>query len=308
MSKSTISTFQLFERFPDQEAARIYLEGRLWPSGPTCPQCHSSARVTARPKGSYRCGACNKFTFTVRDGTIFGASKIPLHKWVYAMYLLVTARKGISSMQLAKEIGITQKSAWFLLQRIREACSTPDNIDKLRGIIEIDETFVGGKEKNKHEHKKLKAGRGAVGKTPVLGMRERGGRTRAMVVTSTDAGTIQNEIHGKVEAGSQLYTDEFGAYTDLDGLFYSHDTCNHSAGEWVKGAAHTNSIESVWAVLKRGLHGVYHHASPKHLHRYVDEFTWRLNEGNVIVHTLRRLDSFVDAVAGKRLTFERLTQ
>ena len=111
------------ERFPDQEAARIYLEGRLWPSGPICPQCHSGARVTARPGGSYRCGACNKFTFTVRDGTIFGASKIPLHKWVYAMYLLVTARKGISSMQLAKEIGITQKSAWFMLQRLREACS-----------------------------------------------------------------------------------------------------------------------------------------------------------------------------------------
>ena len=146
MSCSTISTFQLFERFPDQEAARIYLEGRLWPSGPICPQCHSGARVTARPGGSYRCGACQKFTFTVRDGTIFGASKIPLHKWVYAMYLLVTARKGISSMQLAKEIGITQKSAWFMLQRLREACSTPDNIDKLRGIIEIDETFVGAPE------------------------------------------------------------------------------------------------------------------------------------------------------------------
>lgn len=164
MSRSTISTFQLFERFPDQEAARIYLEGRLRPSGPICPQCKSGDRVTARANGSYRCGACNKFTFTVRDGTIFGASKIPLHKWVYAMYLLVTARKGISSMQLAKEIGITQKSAWFMLQRLREACSTPDNIDKLRGIIEIDETFVGGKERNKHEHKKLKAGRGAVGK------------------------------------------------------------------------------------------------------------------------------------------------
>ena len=306
MSKSTISTFQLFERFPDQEAARIYLEGRLWPSGPICPQCHSGARVTARPGGSYRCGACNKFTFTVRDGTIFGASKIPLHKWIYGMYLLVTARKGISSMQLAKEIGITQKSAWFMLQRLREACSTPDNIDKLRGIIEIDETFVGGKEKNKHEHKKLKAGRGAVGKTPVLGMRERGGRTRAMVVESTDAGTVQNEIHGAVEAGSQLYTDEFGAYTDLNGLFFRHETCNHSAGQWVNGAAHTNSIESVWAVLKRGLHGVYHHASPKHLHRYVDEFTWRLNEGNVIVHTLRRLDAFVDAVAGKRITYKEV--
>lgn len=306
MSKSTISTFQLFALFPDEASARTYLEARIWPDGVKCPDCHGG-RITARPArvGFYHCASCN-FDFTVRTNTIFERSKVPLHKWLYSMYLLMTARKGISSMQLAKEIGVTQKTAWFILGRLREACSAPDNIDKLRGIIEIDETFVGGKEKNKHEHKKLKAGRGSVGKTPVLGMRERGGRTRAMVVTSTDAGTIQNEIHGKVEAGSQLYTDEFGAYTDLDGLFFSHATCNHSAGEWVKGTAHTNSIESVWAVLKRGLHGVYHHASPKHLHRYVDEFAFRLNEGDVKRHTLRRLESFVDAIVGKRLTYASL--
>jgi hypothetical protein len=239
---------------------------------------------------------------------VFERSKVPLHKWVYAMYLVVTARKGISSMQLAKEIGVTQKTAWFILCRLREACSSPDNIDKLRGIIEIDETFVGGKEKNKHEHKKLKAGRGSVGKTAVLGMRERGagGRTVAMVVESTDAGTVQNEIHGAVEAGSQLYTDEFGAYTDLNGLFFRHETCNHSAGQWVNGVAHTNGIESVWAVLKRGIHGVYHQVSPKHLHRYVDEFTFRLNEGDVKRHTMRRLESFIDAIVGKRLTYKRL--
>jgi transposase-like protein len=306
MSKSTISTFQLFALFPDEASARTYLEARIWPDGVKCPDCHGD-RITARPAriGFYHCAACN-FDFTVRTNTIFERSKVPLHKWLYSMYLLMTARKGISSMQLAKEIGVTQKTAWFILGRLREACSAPDNIDKLRGIIEIDETFVGGKEKNKHEHKKLKAGRGSVGKTAVLGMRERGGRTRAMVVDSTDAGTVQNEIHGAVESGSQLYTDEFGAYTDLDGLFFSHATCNHSAGEWVKGTAHTNSIESVWAVLKRGLHGVYHHASPKHLHRYVDEFAFRLNEGDVKRHTLRRLESFVDAIVGKRLTYANL--
>jgi len=306
VSKSTLSTFQLFALFPDEASARTYLEARIWPTGVKCPDCHGD-RITDRPArvGFYHCAACN-FDFTVRTNTIFERSKVPLHKWLYSMYLLMTARKGISSMQLAKEIGVTQKTAWFILGRLREACSAPDNIDKLRGIIEIDETFVGGKEKNKHEHKKLKAGRGSVGKTAVLGMRERGGRTRAMVVESTDAGTVQNEIHGAVEAGSQLYTDEFGAYTDLDGLFFSHGTCNHSAGEWVNGAAHTNGIESVWAVLKRGLHGVYHHASPKHLHRYVDEFAFRLNEGDVKRHTLRRLESFVDAIVGKRLTYARL--
>ena len=177
MSRSTISTFQLFERFPNQESARLYLEGRLWPNGVICPQCKSGDRVVARPKGYYRCNACQKFTFTVRTGTIFERSHVPLHKWIYAMYLLVTARKGISSMQLAKEIGVTQKSAWFMLQRLREACGK--DIDKLRGVIEIDETFVGGLEYAKHENKKLKEGRGPIGKQAVLGMRERDGRTRS---------------------------------------------------------------------------------------------------------------------------------
>lgn len=306
MSKSTISTFQLFELFPDEPTARLYLESRLWPNGPVCTQCHSGARVTARPNGAYRCGACNKFTFTVRDGTIFGASKIPLHKWVYAMYLLVTARKGISSMQLAKEIGITQKSAWFMLQRLREACSAPDSIDKLKGIVEVDEAFFGGLEGNKHESKKLHAGRGAVGKVAVLGMRERGGRTHAKVITDRTLDNIHGEIHGNVEVGTQLYTDDHMVFNDLDGLFYRHDTVNHSAGEYARGPVSTNSIESVWAVLKRGLHGIYHHASAKHLHRYIDEFTWRLNEGNVIVHTLRRLDAFVDATAGRRITYREV--
>ena len=209
-------------------------------------------------------------------------------------------------MQLAKEIGITQKSAWFMLQRLREACSTPDNIDKLRGIVEVDETFVGGKERNKHEHKKLKAGRGAVGKTAVLGMRERGGRTKAGVVANTTANTLQRAVHNHVEVGSTLHTDEHGAYVGLDGLFYTHESINHGSGEYVRDDVHTNGIESVWAVMKRGIHGVYHHASPKHLDRYVSEFTFRLNDGNVKRLTLDRLNSMITATVGRRITYQDL--
>jgi transposase-like protein len=304
MSKSTISTFKLFEIFPDEASARTYLEGRLWPNGVKCPTCKSGERITTRKDGFYRCNAC-KLDFTVRTGTIFERSHVPLHKWLYAMYLLVTARKGISSMQLAKEIGITQKSAWFVLHRLREACN--DDNSKLKGLIEIDETFIGGKESNKHEKDRLNAGRGAVGKTPVLGMRERGGKTLAMPIEATSMGEIQGAIFARVEFGSSLVTDEHPAYKGLDGLLFRQESVNHSAGEYVRGMAHTNGIESVWAVLKRGLHGVYHHTSAKHLSRYVDEFSFRLNAGNVKRHTLERLASFVDAVAGKRITYKELT-
>jgi ISXO2-like transposase domain len=146
----------------------------------------------------------------------------------------------------------------------------------------------------------------AVGKTTVLGMRERGGRTYAKVTPIRSLQNVTDEIVANVELGSQIYTDDHVLFQDLDGLFYKHEAVNHSTGEYKRGAAHTNNMESVWAVMKRGLHGVYHHASAKHLFRYVDEFAWRLNEGDVKRHTLRRLDSFIDAIVGKRLTYKRL--
>lgn len=242
----------------------------------------------------------------MRTGTIFERSHVPLHKWVYAMYLLVTARKGISSLQLSKEIGIMQKSAWFVLHRLREACG--GDLTKLQGLIEIDETYVGGIEANKHESKKLKQGRGTVGKTAVLGMKERGkgGRVKAVKIDVADTQTIQDVIVQNVEVGSMLHTDEAAVYQAMGGLFFQHESVNHSDGEYVRDGVTTNSIESVFAVLKRGLIGVYHHASKKHLGRYVDEFAFRLNDGNVVRHTLDRLDSFIDGVAGKRLTYKAL--
>jgi transposase-like protein len=304
MSKSTISTFELFAMIPDQETARLYLESRLWPNGVTCPTCSGQDRITSRKGGYYRCNKC-KLDFTVRTGTIFERSHVQLHKWVYAMYLVVTARKGISSMQLAKEIGITQKSAWFVLQRLREACA--GKMDKLSGIVEVDECFVGGKEANKHESKKLKSGRGTVGKKAVMGMRERGGRTIAMPIENTNRDTLHNAIYDNVELGSTILTDEANGYNGIGDGFFQHERVNHMGGEYTRGTVSTNGIESVWALLKRGIYGTWHQVSVKHLGRYVDEVAFRLNAGNVERHTLDRLDSFVDAVDGKRLTYARLT-
>ena len=305
MSKSTISTFQLFAMFPDQETARTYLEGLLWPQGPRCPVCGTGERITTRKNGFYRCNQC-KEDFTVRTGTVMERSHIPLQKWVYAMYLVVTARKGISSMQLAKEIGITQKSAWFMLGRLREACAGGD-FGKLSGIIEIDESYVGGLAKNMHaaDKKRRDIKTGGRSKTAVLGMRERGGRTKAMVIADTTQATLFPAIYKTVEAGSTIYTDEWKGYNGL-GWSFTHETVNHRGAEYVRDGVSTNSIEAVWAVLKRGIYGTFHHVSEKHLDRYVREFTFRLNEGNVERHTLQRLESFVDGTAGKRLTYKAL--
>ena len=303
MSRSTISTFELFAMFPDAESARVYFEAARWPDGATCPACDEAKRIGIRKGGFYRCNACLN-DFTVRTGTIFERSKVPLNKWLYAMYLLVTSRKGISSLQLAKQIGVTQKTAWFILQRLREACGNDPS--KLAGIVEIDEAYFGGKEGPKHEIDKLKRGRGTVGKTAVIGMREKGGRTKAAVIGDASAASIHRAVHLNVETGSTLHTDEHGGYVGLEGLFFDHERVNHSAGEYVRDGVTTNSIESVWAVMKRGMHGVYHHASSKHLDRYVSEFTFRLNEGDVKRHTLDRLASLFDAAIGRRLTYAEL--
>ncbi len=301
-SGGTISAFEFFEQFPDEMSAIKYIETRRWAGNITCPHCGSERTSRQRAYQYHQCKDCRK-KFTVRTGTIFERSHIPLHKWLFAMYLLQTARKGISSMQLSKELGITQKSAWFLLHRIREACNV--KAERIGGKVEVDETYIGGKEGNKHASKKRRAGRGTVGKTAILGMRERDGRVIAKPIHKTDKETIQGEIESNIESGSTVYTDEHGAYRNLPDK-YEHESVNHSAKEFVNDMAHTNGIESVWAVLKRGYNGVYHNWSKKHMRRYVSEFVFRFNEGNVCNHTMVRMNHIISNAIGKRLTYKDL--
>lgn len=306
MSKSTISTYQLFKMFPDNRTAQLHLESVRWNGWVVCPEYQSRniySRTGSRA-GYHDCRDC-KLSFTVRTGTVFERSHVPLNKWIFAIYLLMTSRKGISSLQLAKEIGVTQKTAWFILHRLRVACGS--DLHVLRGIVEVDETYLGGAEANKHDYKKQKAGRGAVGKQAVLGMRQRDGNTIAMPVSGTSKSHLQSRIIGRVEEGSVVCTDEHVSYKGLD-RSYEHHTVNHSAKEYVNEMCHINGIESVWALVKRGYRGIYHNWSMKHMARYIDEFTFRLNEGNVKRHSLDRLDSVIRNAVGKRLTYGDLTQ
>ena len=270
------SLFELLDYFTTEEICQEYLAVLRWSGVTTCPYCDSD-RVNEL-KGTtkrYKCYGCRK-QFSVKVGTIFHNSKISLRKWFVAVYLVTAHKKGISSHQLARDLKITQKSAWFVLQRIREVYKPTNEI--FSNEIEIDETYIGGKERNKHIKNRTPntQGRSIKTKKPVLGILERNGKVYAIPVKNTKGSTILPIMRDKVEFGSNVYTDEYRPYRQLSNDF-NHSFVKHSASEYVSGTVHTNSIENFWSHLKRGIYGIYHHVSDKHLEKYVNEFTFRYN-------------------------------
>ena len=267
------------KNFNTDDVCRKHLENVLWDGEPICPHCKNVGSYTLKDNRSYRCKnkECKK-TFTVTVGTIFDNTKIPLPKWFAAMYLVTSHKKGISSCQLAKDIEISQHSAWFVLGRIREMLRTPSN-GEITTTVEIDETYVGGKNKNRHSNKKL-PGTGTANKTMVFGILERNGNVQNFMVDANDGKTLQPIINDKLGKGATIITDTHGAYKDIDRTpdkDYRHEAVNHSGGEYVRDSYHTNNIEGYWGGLKRGIYGIYHHVTSKHLHRYCNEFGFRYN-------------------------------
>ena len=299
-----LTLIQLMDMFPDEKSARDWFEKGRWPDGPYCPHC-GSTNVQANIKHktmTHRCRDCDKKPmFSMKTGTIMEGSKLGYRTWAIAVYLVATNLKGVSSMKLHRDLGVTQKTAWHLAHRIRKALSYPEA--PFSGPVEVDETYIGGKRRNMPRSKRKEmTGRGAVGKTAVVGAKDRATNTVvAKVVQSTDAPTLQGFVADQANPGARVYTDEAAAYRGMDN---PHVAVCHSVGEYVREQAHTNGMESFWSMLKRGYQGTFHHFSAKHTARYVSEFSGRHNIRNR--DTIDQMGEIVDGMIDKRLKYRDL--
>ena len=300
-----LTLLEVAEMFRDGDASREWLENLRWPDGPFCPHC-GTFNVQAGIKHktmTHRCRDCEgRPMFTLRTGTVMEGTKLKYRVWAIGIYLFTTNLKGISSMKLHRELGIGQKAAWFMLQRLRKAAEIGTD-GQFSGPVEGDETYFGGQRKNMSKAKrKGLTGRGAKGKTAVAGLKDReSNKVAARVVDETDADTLQGFIVDYVCGEATVYTDEALAYS---GLPFEHETVKHSVGEYVKGEAHTNGIESFWSMLKRAHKGTFHKISPKHLNRYIQEFATRHNIRDK--DTIDQMRSMVEGMANKRLKYHDL--
>lgn len=303
MELKTLQEAIIFFNNPDN--CLNYMIARRFPNGVTCPTCGRNDVTFLAQQRKWQCKSVHKQRqFSIKIGTIFEDSPLGLDKWLTAIWMITNCKNGVSSYEVHRAIGVTQKTAWFMVHRIRTAMET-GSFEKLSGNVEVDETFIGGKAKNMHKAKReaIIQGRGSVGKTAVMGLLERKGRVLAKVIEKTDKDTLHNEVKANVEQGANLFTDEWRSYRGLD-ADYIHEVINHGV-EYVRGNIHTNGIENFWSLLKRTIKGTYVSVEPFHLERYLAEQTFRFNERKGTDG--ERFQKVTSQIAGKRLTYAELT-
>ncbi len=291
--------------FHNEQTAYDYVEARIWPRGATCPKCGEQERVSkmggkSTRIGAYKCYQCRK-PFTVKVGTIFESSHVKMNIWLQAIYLMCASKKGISSNQLHRTLGVTLKTAWFMSHRIREAMRSDNTVDfgSGGGVVEVDETFIG------HKHKKAEGARGYAHKNAMLSLVDRTtGQSKSFVVENVKSSTLLPILRENIAKEAIVYTDEAKQYTKLGAEFAEHDFTTHSKGNYVRGNVHTNTIEGYFSIFKRGMKGVYQHCNKRHLHRYAAEFEFRYNNRVANgANDLVRADIALQSIVGKRLTY-----
>jgi transposase-like protein len=297
--KLPTSLLEAIRYFSDEDVCVEYVAKLRWPDGPVCPRCESTEYSYLTTRRLWKCKACKK-QYSVKVGTVFEDSPIPLDKWLCSIWLIANSKNGVSSYELHRAIGITQKSAWFVLQRLRLAMQT-GTFEKMDGPVEVDETYVGGKAKYMHAWDRKRRG-GVANKVMVIGTLERGGRVQAQVLPTASVDAFTKHIEDTTETGAKVYTDGHPSYRYLHS--FDHETVDHRSAQYVDGDAHTNGIENFWSLVKRSLHGTYISVGPEHVQRYLDERMFTFNERDR--SDLSRFALAVSMITGKRLTYAEL--